>query len=68
MAKNTKLKRALTFAGTSNISMGIVEIISGILSGSSSLILDALDFLFDGANYFSSIYALDKTEAIKTLF
>lgn len=68
MTKNTKLKRALTFAGTSNISMGIVEIISGILSGSSSLILDALDFLFDGANYFSSIYALDKTDAIKTLF
>lgn len=68
MTKNIKLKRALTFAGTSNISMGIIEIISGIFSGSSSLILDALDFLFDGANYFSSIYALDKTEAIKTLF
>ena len=68
MTKNTKLKRALIFAGTSNISMGIVEIISGILAGSSSLILDALDFLFDGANYFSSIYALDKTEAVKTLF
>ena len=60
MTNNIKLKRALTFAGTSNI--------SGIFSGSSSLILDALDFIFDGANYFSSIYALDKTDAIKTLF
>ena len=54
MTNNLKLKRALTFAGTSNISMGII--------------LDALDFIFDGANYFSSIYALDKTDAIKTLF
>ncbi len=68
MTNNIKLKQALTFAGTSNISMGIIEIISGIFSGSSSLILDALDFIFDGANYFSSIYALDKTDAIKTLF
>lgn len=47
--------------------MGITEIIAGILSGSSSLILDALDFLFDAANYFSSIYALGKGEKIQTL-
>lgn len=62
------LKKALLFAGVSNTGMGIIEIIMGILSGSSSLILDALDFLFDGTNYFSSIYALDKSEKIKTIF
>ena len=48
--------------------MGIIEIIMGIISNSSSLILDALDFLFDGTNYFSSIYALDKSEKLKILF
>lgn len=62
------LKKALLFAGVSNTGMGIIEIIMGILSGSSSLILDALDFLFDGTNYFSSIYALNKSEKIKTIF
>ncbi|MDD2871148.1 MAG: cation transporter [Candidatus Gracilibacteria bacterium] len=62
------LKKALLFAGVSNTGMGIIEIIMGVISGSSSLILDALDFLFDGTNYFSSIYALDKSEKIKIIF
>ncbi len=62
MSHNQKLKNALTFAGVSNISMGVIEIIAGVFSGSSSLILDALDFSFDGANYFSSIYALKISE------
>lgn len=64
----SNLKKALLFAGVSNTWMGVIEIIMGIFSGSSSLILDALDFLFDGSNYFSSIYALNKSEKIKTLF
>ncbi len=68
MKKAKKLKHALLFAWVSNTSMGIIEVIMGILSNSSSLILDALDFLFDGANYFSSIYAHDKSEKLKILF
>ena len=48
--------------------MGVIEVIMWIFSNSSSLILDSLDFLFDGTNYFSSIYVLDKSEKLKTLF
>lgn len=68
MKSEKKLKKALLFAWVSNTTMWVIEIIMGIVSNSSSLILDALDFLFDGANYFSSIYALDKSEKLKTLF
>lgn len=70
-ADNTKqkqLKYALLFAGGSNFGMWIIEIITALLSGSSSLLADALDFLFDGSNYFSSVYALNKSENLKTLF
>lgn len=68
MPSKNKLRKALIFAWVSNTSMGIIEMLSWILSGSSSLVLDALDFIFDGVNYFSSIYALNKSEKLKTIF
>ena len=44
-----------------NAGMFVVEIASGIYSGSQSLLADALDFFGDAANYAISIYVLNKS-------
>lgn len=44
-----------------NAGMFVVEMASGIYSGSQSLLADALDFLGDSANYAISIYVLNKS-------
>jgi len=44
-----------------NAGMFLVEIASGIYSGSQSLLADALDFFGDAANYAISIYVLNKS-------
>ena len=41
-----------------NASMFVVEIISGVYSGSQALLADALDFFSDAANYAISIFVL----------
>ena len=44
-----------------NASMFVVEIISGVYSGSQALLADALDFFSDAANYAISIFVLNKS-------
>ena len=44
-----------------NAGMFVVEIASGLYSGSQSLLADALDFFGDAANYAISIYVLNKS-------
>jgi Co/Zn/Cd efflux system component len=55
-------KIALIIAGSLNIFMGIVEIIASFFSSSSALLADSLDFFVDGANYFSSLFILEKSK------
>ena len=44
-----------------NVAMFITEIVSGLYSGSQSLLADALDFFGDAANYGISLYVLNKS-------
>jgi Co/Zn/Cd efflux system component len=44
-----------------NAGMFVVEIASGIYSGSQSLLADALDFFGDAANYGISLYVLNRS-------
>lgn len=48
-----------------NAGMFVVEIGSGIYSGSQSLLADALDFFGDAANYAISLYVLNKTISLR---
>jgi Co/Zn/Cd efflux system component len=57
-------RRVLWAALAINATMFLVEIISGISSGSSALQADALDFLADAANYGISLFVL--TKALQT--
>ena len=50
-AVNPGFRKALWVALAINLLMFVVEIISGILSGSVSLLADAIDFAGDAANY-----------------
>ncbi len=45
--------------------MFVIEAISGLSSGSQSLLADSLDFFSDTANYAISIYVLSKTILIR---
>ena len=65
--KTSWLKNALIASWIWNMGMWITELIAGISAQSSSLILDSIDFISDGASYFSSIAILRKSEAMKTL-
>lgn len=58
-------KFALQLALAINLLMFFVEVISGALSGSLSLLSDSLDFLSDSATYAISIYALSKSLTFK---
>lgn len=44
-----------------NVGMFVVEIASGIYSGSQALLADALDFFGDAANYGISLYVLNRS-------
>lgn len=55
-------KIALILAGSLNLLMGFVEIITSFFSSSSSLLADSLDFFVDGVNYFSSLFILKKSK------
>ncbi|MEO7361349.1 MAG: cation transporter [Gemmatimonadaceae bacterium] len=57
-------RRVLWAALVINAGMFLVEIVSGISSGSSALQADALDFLADAANYGISLFVL--TKALRT--
>ena len=48
-----------------NLTMFMIEAISGLSSGSQSLLADSLDFFSDTANYAISIYVLSKTILIR---
>lgn len=56
----------LVISWVMNLCMGIVELWSWVVSGSSSLIADSLDFFIDGVNYFSSFVILKKSKKIHT--
>ncbi len=62
--KSLSPRLALFISGTLNLLMGIIEIIASMISRSSALFADSLDFLVDGANYFSSLFILKKSEKI----
>ena len=47
--------------------MGFVESISAFIAGSTSMLLDSLDFFIDGINYFSSTIILKKSHKIHEL-
>lgn len=53
-----RYRRILWIALASNLAMFFVELWASVLSGSSSLAADALDFLGDSANYAASLGAL----------
>jgi Co/Zn/Cd efflux system component len=44
-----------------NLGMFVLEIFSGLISGSQSLLADSLDFFADAANYGISLYVLSKS-------
>jgi|TARA_Y100000389_G_scaffold159485_1_gene161339 Co/Zn/Cd efflux system component len=48
-----------------NLGMFILEIFSGLISGSQSLLADSLDFFADAANYGISLYVLSKSITLR---
>ncbi|MDA9573366.1 cation transporter [Rickettsiales bacterium] len=48
-----------------NLGMFILEIFSGLISGSQSLLADSLDFFSDAANYGISLYVLSKSITLR---
>ena len=57
-AADTAYRRVLIAALALNVAMFLVEIVSGVVAGSSSLLADAVDFAGDAANYALSLGAL----------
>ncbi|UWZ92796.1 cation transporter [[Pasteurella] aerogenes] len=55
---SSQYRYALWLAFWLNFIMFIVEIVTGIKSGSTSLLSDSLDFFGDSANYLISLYVL----------
>jgi cation diffusion facilitator family transporter len=51
-------RRVLSIAFAANLAMFVVELAGGIISGSVSLLADAIDFLGDAANYGLSLAVL----------
>lgn len=56
--QSPRYKKALWIVLVLNLSMFFVEIVTGIKSGSTSLLSDSLDFLGDSANYLISLIVL----------
>ena len=48
-----------------NLGMFVLEIFSGLISGSQSLLADSLDFFADAANYGISLYVLSKSITLR---
>jgi Co/Zn/Cd efflux system component len=48
-----------------NLVMFVLEIFSGLISGSQSLLADSLDFFSDAANYGISLYVLSKSITLR---
>ncbi len=48
-----------------NLGMFVLEIFSGLISGSQSLLADSLDFFSDAANYGISLYVLSKSITLR---
>jgi Co/Zn/Cd efflux system component len=48
-----------------NVTMFIVEIVTGIIAESTGLVADSLDMLADAAVYAIGIYAVGKADSIK---
>lgn len=48
-----------------NLGMFVLEIFSGLISGSQSLLADSLDFFSDAANYGISLYVLSKSVTLR---
>lgn len=57
-AADAAYRRVLLIALVLNASMFVVEVASGVASGSSSLLADAVDFAADASNYALSLGAL----------
>jgi len=57
-AADAAYRRVLIAALALNVAMFFVEIVSGVVAGSSSLLADAVDFAGDAANYALSLGAL----------
>ncbi|OHC76553.1 MAG: cation transporter [Rhodospirillales bacterium RIFCSPLOWO2_12_FULL_58_28] len=55
---SARFKKALWIALVINAVMFVVEIVAGVMAGSSSLQADAIDFLGDAANYGVSLFVL----------
>ncbi|MEX2241956.1 MAG: cation transporter [Burkholderiales bacterium] len=59
-------RRVLSAALALNVAMFLVEIVSGVVAGSSSLLADAVDFAGDAANYALSLGALALVPALRS--
>jgi Co/Zn/Cd efflux system component len=57
-AADAGYRRVLVAALALNVTMFLVEIVSGVVAGSSSLLADAVDFAGDAANYALSLGTL----------
>jgi len=58
-------RKALTIALVLNFSMFALELWQGIISGSTSLIADSMDFLSDSFSYIITLYVLEKTLRVR---
>jgi Co/Zn/Cd efflux system component len=62
---NCKYRKILWIVLLINLGMFILEIFSGLISGSQSLLADSLDFFSDAANYGISLYVLSKSITLR---
>lgn len=62
-ALRSKQRRVLEIALGINAAMFAVEVVAGLLSGSSSVLGDSLDMFGDAVVYASSLYVLDRGRA-----
>ena len=65
-AADAGYRRVLIAALALNVTMFLVEIVSGVVAGSSSLLADAVDFAGDAANYALSLGALALVPALRS--
>lgn len=65
-AADAAYRRVLSAALALNVAMFLVEIVSGVVAGSSSLLADAVDFAGDAANYALSLGALALVPALRS--
>lgn len=65
VVSSIRYRRVLWAALLINAAMFLIEIVSGMLSGSVSLQADALDFLADSANYAISLFVLSAALSVR---